>query len=275
MLDTTKSTQKKPRLAITLSPDHPVDGSPVSQPEAQTAPLPEAATSLIFPISAIVHEEHPRQSAWAGLAEACQILAEAEAHKGSPLTFLDLRTLMLSHLDGYEPNWHFHLREIADAWMAGWEHAFALAAQRTERLQYSDPLSGIGLFGGVDQAPVAETAANEQRTTVHFRHARLRVTQPEDFFQGVWEGQCTALDVRDPDQTRQASQGGEAAASLSAVWCFDELLDLFYELGNHRIDYAIGYVLGLCEGLLYGRTNAPDLIQRESTSVSVGAIEKS
>lgn len=55
----------------------------------------------------------------------------------------------------------------------------------------------------------------------------------------------------------------------------DELLDLIYETGNHRLDYVVGYVLGLSEGLLCGRTNPPAQIQAECASTSADAIGNS
>ncbi len=267
-----KAAKTHPRLSVTLSPGQSPGDFPASEQAKASTPAPESAT---FPVSAIARAQHPRTSAWAGLSEAGQILAEAEAHKGAPLSREELRALQVLHLDAYDPDWSFQLRGISTDWMNGWEHAFALASQQMERSQYREPLYGIGLFGCVGKARPAGATANASRTTVRFHNATLQVADPEAFFQGTWEGQMTALDAQGICQALAAAVGdadahtGEAAASLTAAYCFDEVLDVLYEAGNHALDYVVGYLFGLCEGLLCGRTNPPARIQGEHASASI------
>ena len=228
---------------------------PLIAPIAATPPSDDLLTTEpvmppLFPISAIAQASHSRATMWEGLAQASQIVSEAETRKGVPLTQTELRVLMNFHLDAYDPDWMWSRQGITNAWMAGWEHAFALAAQRVERARDPEPGSGIGLLAS--GAPPSPSDRLVSRSTVHFRRAQLQVAAPEDFFQGVWEGQLAALDAQPPWQVAL-----ESAPPRSTVQIFDDLLDLLYETGNHGIDFVVGYTLGLCEGLLCGRIWPP------------------
>jgi len=95
------------------------------------------------------------------------------------------------------------------------------------------------------------------------------VTDQEDFFQGVWEEQLAALDEQGVWTALRHKGSGdpalsdEALGTVSAAWCFDALLDLLHEAGNHGIDFVAGYVLGYSEGLLCGLTFPPARLQTE------------
>jgi len=245
MLNDAQISETRPRMTVTLFPGRSTDALPTGTPG--TSPLGS------FPISKVALEEHPRTSRWVGLAEAGQILAEAEAYKGAPLTQVELRALMVAHLDAYDPNWSFHRRGISDEWMSGWEYAFALAAQQIARGQDAEPPHGIGImahdrFSWPYQSDDSASSKSSPLLEARFRQARVLVHDPQDFFQGVWEGQLAALN--------------NAARPASAAWCFDELLDLLYETGNYGLDFVVGYVLGYGEGLLCGRVWPPARIQR-------------
>lgn len=256
MLNNTKTPSGRPRISVTLSNNHFPDCSPESRQE-QASPLSEVAASVIFPISAIVRASYPRTSAWAGLSEAGQILCEAEAHKGAPLTQEELRALEMAHLDAYDRDWAFQRRGISEEWIGGWSHAFALYAQAVARARDSDPLHGLGQVSHTGTVTAQQTCDPQPQTTIRFRHARLRVTSHEDFWQGIWEGQLAALDEQPAWQETQAGWGCAPARSLSVARYCDDLLDLVYELGNHGLDFVTGYVLGYAEGLLCGRTFPP------------------
>ncbi len=259
MLNTTQASTTGVRVSVTLAPG--CSTTSVSMDISASPPLPTIAASSVFPVSTIAQDNHPRTSAWAGLAEASQILAEAEAHKGSPLSREELRALMEAHLDAYDADWAFGRSGISEAWMAGWSHAFALAAQQVERLRDPEPLHGIGL---VSRQHLPLSAQPDQpRTTICFRKAQIAVADLHAFWQGVWEGQLAALDEQEEWIVIASEGSGESLFPLSSARIFDDLLDLVYETGNHGLDFVTGYVLGYSEGLLCGRTVPP--VRREAT----------
>ena len=261
----TQTSQRQRRLSVTLFYDHPPDDFGEA---SQAHSLPQAMASTPFPLSNITLDDHPRDSVWAGLAEAGQILAEAEIHKGAPLTLAELRTLMETHLDAYEPRWSFGWRGIGEVWLSGFSHAFAFYAQQAVRIQNAEPLHGIGLVGQMGGSRPAEGDTLAQPTeplspsTVRFREATITVSDPEAFWQGVWEGQLAALEQRVWAGCQSLTRGA-TIGPVSSAWCFDELTDLCYEAGNHGLDFIAGYMLGLSEGLLCGRLIPPAKVQVE------------
>jgi hypothetical protein len=187
MLNDTYTPLAGIRISVTLSPGCTAD------------PLQAGAPSLAaFPVSRIAREPHPRVNLWAGLSEASQILAEAEAHKGAPLTQAELRALMELHLDCYDPDWSFQKQGISEEWMRGWERAFALASQHAARARCPEPPHGIGALyhpgGARGDSPAQARAAS--LPSVRFCQAQVLVQDPAAFFQGVWEGQMAALEER-------------------------------------------------------------------------------
>ncbi len=260
---TTKAATTQPRLSVTLSPGQSL-GDLLTDTQTPSSMLAEEHAA--FPVSAIAHEEHPRTNAWAGLAEAGQILAEAEAHMGRALTQAELRTVLDAHLDTYDPTWNFGRAGISDAWIAGFCHTFALYAQAVARQRHQEPIAGIGLVGCPEAAPSPRCATDQPRTPVQFRHATILVADPDAFWQGIWEGQLAALDAQPAWQTP-----GMVIPPLTSAGLCDELLDLVVELGNHGLDFVTGYVLGESEGLLCGRTTPPARRQVECAFVSAGS----
>lgn len=241
------------------------------------ADIPCISRPASFPVSRIACESHQRVNLWAGLVEGGQILSEAEAHKGAPLTQAELRMLQVQHLDAYDPDWAFGRRGISEEWLHGWEHAFALAAQQAARACDAEPLHGIGIMSRMG-VPASE-GTGAQRTSVRFRQAQFQVHDPEAFFQGVWEGQLAALDAQGATTGCSFSDTGTAASSnnvsrqVTAAWCFDELLDLVVETGNYGLDYVVGYVLGYSEGLLSGRTYPPASVSKSSPALFYSSAE--
>src|SRR5262245_15519757 len=108
MPNNTQISHTRTRITVTVLP---------GSSDALRTEAPDTSSPGSFPLSRCALEEHPRESAWAGLAEAGQILAEAEAHKGAPLTREELRAVMDAHQDAYDPDWAFHQRGITDEWI--------------------------------------------------------------------------------------------------------------------------------------------------------------
>jgi hypothetical protein len=258
MLNTTQPQQARTHFSVTLVPG----GFPVSvSMDISTLCFPSQASACpVFPVSMVALSEHPRVSAWAGLAEAGQILAEAEARKGASLSLEDLRAVQVMHLDAYDPAWNFERRGVSEEWISGWSHAFALYARQITRVRDPEPVHGIGLvYTSASVAGAQPQAQTDQpRAIVHFRQAQLAVADPTAFWQGIWEGQLAALDGQN---TWKISGTHATRESFSSARYWDDLQDLFAETGNHGLDFITGYVLGLSEGLLCGRTNPPARVQ--------------
>lgn len=278
MLNTTHPQQARTRISVTLIP-----GSfPVSMSMEISAPcsLPQAEASFPFSVSAIALCDHPRVNAWAGLAEAGQILSEAEAHKGGLLSQEELRAVMDAHLDAYDPTWSFG-RGITEAWLTGWSQAFALYSRQIARSTHPEPIHGSELLASdslAEHATASALPAEAPPQTVRFRKASLQVRDPEAFWEGVWQGQYNAQTLCSPLElwaAMRSAEGLPAVGPVTVAWCFDELLDLFTEAGNHGMEFVVGYTLGLCEGLLCGRINPPVRIQAEHASASSGLGENS
>ncbi len=260
---TTKAAKTHPRISVILSPGQSPDDTsvPTSAP-----PLPP---DTVFPILAIAHDDHPSENAWAGLAEGAQIPCEAEAHKGDPLTQEELHAVLQAHQDTYEPRWNWQRVGITTDWMAGFEHGFMLYNQQRVRDAYPEPVHGIGL---VQTSSPATSGEREPRALVQFRKATFQVADPAEFR----EGQYNVATLSSPQELWAAlrqREGLPTTGVVTATWCFDELLDLVAEGGNYGLNFVMGYVLGLCEGVLSGRTHTPARIQAEDTSVSFGASE--
>lgn len=213
---------------------------------ADTSLGTNAASGATFPIFKIALEEHPRVSAWAGLAEGCQILFDAEEWKGGSLSKTELRALFEIHLDAYEPNWAFHRTGISDEWMGGWSHAFQLATQQVERAHYPDSPDALA------SQPYGDT--NKQEQPICFRRAKLNVYDAEAFRLGAWQGQMTGVDEREGQlEYTYVCQGEVKVNTASSVRLFDEVLDVVADTGNLGLDYVVGYILAFSDALLSGR----------------------
>jgi len=213
---------------------------------ADTSSSTDHRIGATYPISKIALEEHPRVSVWAGLAEGCQILSDAEEWKGASLSKTELCALFEIHLDAYDPDWTFHRRGISDEWIGGWCHAFQLATQQVERAHYPDSSEAVG------SPTYGDTSKLEQ--SICFRRAKLNVYDAEAFRLGAWQGQMTGVDEREGQlECTSGYQGEVKLNTTSSVRLFDEVLDVVTDTGNLGLDYVVGYVLAYSDALLSGR----------------------
>jgi hypothetical protein len=242
----------RPRVSITLS--------------SSTDPLPAAvptlpASTTLLP-ETIVLDPQSRTSMWAGFAEGCRAIAEAEERVGAPLSREDLHALYDAYFDAYEPHW-WPKGSISDDWLTGWSRAFALAALQVERRRFSEsPRPGCEVT--MEAHLAAESGEKAERSSLRFRQASIQVSNTEDFWQGVWEGQMAAVDVQgwlvavcSSGFSGSAPHPGPPPSLLSSVQIFDEFLEIMRETGNLGLDFVAGYFLGFCEGVLSGRQRYP------------------